>query len=237
MRLSLLSGTPIVAVADIIWPSDLVPYRVMFYLQPHIGGSESPITRTRKVYGLSAPRWITRLTFRGGYGGVPRFQDAGGYGPRLDSLIADLQGGLNNALFHDFRRPRPLQQQQIAGALTIDAAPAGATAVTIRGFAHGGVAYSVGDYLGGDGRPHIVSIAATLAAGGSVGGAGTIRADVNGAAVIGFNPPLSAPIAAGTAPQWPVRGRFKLTSDDAGANETDVGELSDYALDFVEDLL
>lgn len=223
-------------MADVAWPVDLVPYRVMFYLQPHIGGQESPFTRTRKVYGLSAPRWIARLTFRGGYAGAPLTDDAAGYGPRLDSLIADLQGGLNKAVLHDFRRPRPLQPQQIASGLTIDAAAAGASFVVMRGFAPRGRAFGAGDYIGGDGRPHIVSLAATLAAGGAVSGAGTIFADATGAAIIGINPPLSQPINAGTVPRWPVTGRFELTGEDAGQNETAIGEATDYTLDFIEDL-
>jgi len=223
-------------VADIAWPADLIPYRVMFYLQPHIGGQESPFTRTRKVYGLSAPRWIARLTFRGGYEGAPLTGDAGGYGPRLDSLIADLQGGLNKAVFHDFRRPRPLQPQQVASGLTIDAAAAGASFIVMRGFAPRGRAFGAGDYVGGDGRPHIISLGATLAAGGTVSGVGTVIADAAGAAIIGINPPLSRPINGGTVPRWPVTGRFELAGENAGQNDTAVGEATEYTLDFVEDL-
>lgn len=223
-------------MADILWPADLVPYRVMFYLQPHVGGQESPFTRTRKVYGLSAPRWIARLTFRGGYNGAPVLHDAAGFGPRLDALIADLQGGLNKALFHDFRRPNPIQPQQVARGLTMDATPAGATAIALRGFAPRGRALGAGDYIGGDGRPHIVSLAATIAAGGIVSGAGTVLADAAGVAIVGINPPLSKAIAAGAIPQWPVRGRFELITDDAGQNETTVGEASEYVLDFREAL-
>lgn len=224
-------------MADIAWPADLMPYRVMFYLQPHVGGSESPLTRVRKVYGLSAPRWVARLTFRGGYGGAPLLRDPAGFGPRLDSLIADLQGGLNKAVFHDFRRPRPLQPQSRRAALTVRQAAAGATSIVVDGFAPRGLAFSLGDYVGGDGRPHIVSAAATIAAAGVVGGAGTIYADASGAAIVGINPPLSAAIAAGTVLTWPVTGRFTLTSEDAGQNETDVGEATEYTLDFSEELL
>ena len=223
-------------MADIIWPADLAPYRVMFYLQPHVGGSESPLTRVRKVYGLSAPRWIARLTFRGGYDGAPRWRDQSGFGPRLDSLIADLEGGLNKAIFHDFRRPFPLQSQSIMVAPRARAAEKGATSMIVDGFAPGAVAFSAGDYISGDGRPHLFSHARTVAAGGVVTGAGTIRADATGAAIIGFNPPLSADVAAGTILQWPVTGRFMLTDADAGQNETSVGEVTEYTLDFTEDL-
>lgn len=224
-------------MADLQWPADLAPHRVMFYLQPHIGGSESPLTRVRKVYGLSAPRWIARLTFRGGYDGAPRLGEAMGFGSRLDSLIADLQGGLNKAVFHDFRRPHPLQPQSRVASLRARAAVKGATALIVDGFAPRSAAFSVGDYVGGDGRPHIVSAAATIAAGGAVSGAGTIYADGSGAATVGINPPLSAAVAADTVMTWPVPGRFTLTSEDAGQNDTDVRGLSEYTLDFTEDML
>lgn len=222
-------------MVDIAWPQDLVPYRVAFYLQPHIGGQESPITRTRKTYGLSAPRWLARLTFRGGYDGEVRFGAAEGFGPRLDSLIADLEGGLNIAVFHDWRRERP-PLPAIRSAPTSVGAAAGATSMVVRGFAPFAAAFSLGDYIGGDGRPHIVSAAATLAAGGVVAGAGTIYANAAGEALVGFKPPLSAAVPNGAILSWPVTGRFELASEDAGQNETTVGELTEYTLDFVEKL-
>lgn len=221
---------------DLIWPTDLLPYKVAFYLQAHVGGSESPLTRVRKTYGLSAPRWVARLSFRGGYDGMPVFGDQGGFGPRLDAIIADLRGGEVKAVFHDFRRPAPLRPRRIVQAITLDAAAKGATVVVLRGLAPGSVAASIGDYLGGDGRPHIVSIAATIAAGGVVTGAGSVMTRADGTAKVGINPPLSAPIAAGTLLPALAVGRFQLTSDDAGQNETEVGQPTEYALDFVEDL-
>jgi hypothetical protein len=224
------------AVVDIPWPADLAPYRVMFYLQPHVGGSESPFTRTTKKYGLSAPRWVARMTFRGGYDGIPHLYEAGGFGPRLDSLIADLDGGLNIAVFHDYRRPHPARPIAAVQALTFDAAAIGAASVKVRGFAPNSIAFSAGDYIGGDGRPHITSLANTVAAGGIVTGAGAIMADATGAAIIGVRPHISAPIVAGAFPAWPVTGRFELVSEDAGQNETDVGDLTEYTLDFTEKL-
>lgn len=221
---------------EIVWPADLAPFRVAFYLQAHAGGSESPLTRVRKVYGLSAPRWIARLTFRAAYEGAPRFGDPAGFGSRLDSLIADLQGGLVKARFHDYRRPLPIAGQARVDRLMADAAPAGSTFLRVRGFASYGLAMGVGDYIGGDTRPHLVSAAATIAAGGVITGAGSIYADASGAALIGINPPLAQPVAAGSVLTWPVTGRFALTSDDAGQNETTVGEAAEISLDFVEDL-
>lgn len=224
-------------MVDLLWPRDLAPYRVSFYLQPHVGGQESPLTRTRKTYGLSAPRWIARLTFRGGYDGAPRARDAAGFGPRIDSLVTDLAGGLNIAVFHDWRRPRPIQGLAVRAALTVaEIAPAGASSMKIVGFSPNAVAISAGDYIGGDDRPHIVSLAATAAAGGIVSGAGSVIVGADGVAVIGFNPPLSKDVPAGTAVVWPVTGRFQLVAEDAGGNETEVGSATEYTLDFVEDL-
>ena len=229
-------------MADVVWPEDLTPYRVMFYLQPHVGGPESPLTRTRKVYGLSAPRWVARLTFRGGVDGIPVLHSPAGFGPRLDALIADLEGGLVKSWFHDFRRARPVRSVTRSGPLVLaSAASAGATFVAIAGFAPNAVALSVGDYVGGDqpgwdGRPHLVSEAATRAAGGTVAGAGSVMANGSGVAIVGFKPALAAGVGAGTAVTWPVRGRFTLTSEDAGQNESTVGEAADYVLDFVEEL-
>lgn len=222
-------------MADILWPKDLAPYRVAFYLQPHVGGQESPITRTRKTYGLSAPRWVARLTFRGGYQGDLRVGDASGFGARLDSLIADLEGGLNIAIFHDWRRPRP-RFRTVQVPLTSGGALVGSTSMIVRGFAPFDAAFSLGDYVGGDGRPHIISAAATIAAGGAVGGAGTIFANADGEAIVGFKPALSMAVPVGAALSWPVTGRFELSGEDAGQNETTVGEAVEYILDFAEKL-
>lgn len=222
-------------MVDIPWPEDLAPYRVAFYLQPHVGGQESPLTRTRKTYGLSAPRWLARLTFRGGCDGEVRLGAAEGFGPRLDSLIADLEGGLNIAVFHDWRRPRPAFRA-VQSAPTSAGAAIGATSMVVRGFAPFAPALHLGDYIGGDGRPHIVSAAATIAAGGAISGAGTIYANAAGEALVGFKPPLSAAVAPAALLAWPVTGRFELASEDAGQNETTVGELTEYTLDFMEKL-
>lgn len=223
-------------MVDLTWPADLMPYKVAFYLQAHVGGSESPQSRVKKTYELSAPRWVARLSFRAGYEGAPVLGDPDGFGARLDGLIADLRGGAVKAIFHDFRRPAPLRPRAVMAALTLDAAPRGATFVVLRGLSPGSVAASVGDYLGGDGRPHLVSIAATIAAGGIVSGAGSVMVPADGAARIGINPPLSSAIAAGTLLPSLASGRFQLVGDDAGQNETEVGQPTEYVLDFVEDL-
>lgn len=234
-------------MADMDWPAGLAPYRVMFYLQPHIGGSESPLTRVRKVYGLSSPRWIARMSFRAGYDGETGI---GAWGGQLDALIAEMEGGLNRVRLWDFRRPYPVglrrYYRQFAGMRypfagceeftlgerfvipseaepTNEPAPAGATTMTFVGFVPGERAFQAGDYIGGDGRVHIVSLA-----GGT--------ADADGRVTVAFKPPLQASVAAGAAVTMQPTSLFRLTSEDAGQNETDVGEATEYTLDFAEDL-
>ncbi|WP_404713199.1 hypothetical protein [Sphingomonas sp. MMS24-J13] len=207
---------------DFTWPADLAPYRVMFYLQPHVGGSESPLTRTRKTYGLSAPRWVARFTFRAGYD-APDTDGAGGFGPRLDAFLSDLEGGVNRTTLWDWRRPRPLRPQYLSGPLVAAAnVAAGATSVPIAGFTPNSIAFSVGDYVGfGDQRPHMVRALSV---------AGT-----DGVATVSFKPPLASTIVAGAAISTDnVWGWFQPTSDDAGQNETEVGEPTPYTIDFTE---
>lgn len=226
-------------MADLEWPEGLMPYKTMFYLQPHIGGQESPITRTRKVYGLSAPRWMCRLTLRAGHGWDreiegytgPRISDPVFWAARLDALIAQLQGGLNCVLLHDFRRPRPQSYlSTYSPPTTVSAAEKGASSVVCQR-PHGSIGPSIGDYIGGDGRPHIVTRVTPAA--GSMMSVGPPA----GAISIEFEPPLSAAIAnAAQLPQYKVTAPFRLVSEDAGQNESEVGAPAEYVLDFVEDL-
>ena len=233
-------------MVDLVWPDDLFPFRVTFYLQPHVGGSESPITRTRKTYGLSAPRWVCKMTFRGGYDG---FEGHAAYGPRLDAFIARMKGGLNRVAIWDFRRPYPVglrrYYSQFAGEtytftlgetfnlgekfiIPEDAEPtnlaalAGASSMTFIGFDPGARIFQWGDYIGGDGRAHIVL--------------DEVFADAEGRAVVEFEPPLALPVAAGAAKTMQPTSWFQLTSEDAGENDSEVGSAVTYTLEFTEDL-
>lgn len=234
-------------MVDLVWPEGLAPYRVMHYLQPHVGGAESPITRTRKVYGLSAPRWISRMTFRAGYDGHDGVDAWGGL---LDALIMEMQGGLNPIALWDFRRPYPAglrrYYSQFAGVrypfsggeeFTLgerfiipaeaepmnEAASAGATAMAFAGFKPGERVFLPGDYIGGDGRQHMVQRPGAIA-------------DANGRAVVTIYPPLWADVAAGAAVTMQPTSLFQLVADDAGQNETNVGDATEYTLDFIEKL-
>lgn len=233
-------------MADLTWPSDLSPFRVSFYLQPHVGGTESPITRTRKTYGLSAPRWVCKMAFRGGYDG---FEGHAAYGPRLDAFIAEMEGGLNRVALWDFRRPYPVALRryysQFAGAeytfgggetFTLGeafvipeeaepanlAASAGATSITFTGFLPGERVFQWGDYFGGDGRAHMV-LHETFA-------------DVDGNAVVFFKPPLATDLGAGEAVTVQPKTWFQLVGEDAGDNDSEVGSAVNYTLEFIEDL-
>lgn len=238
-------------MTDYAWPTDLMPVVQSFWLQPHVGRSESPFTRQQKLYGLSAPRWVSRASFRGGYDGA---DGIGAWGGWLDGLIAMLDGGVVRVTFWDFRRPTrtgsgaTLENSGLVGTLqqftdgfkftdgkkfattwaggppTNDAAAIGATTITWRGFTALTQAFNVGDYVGGDGRPHITT----------PGGAPVVGGD--GSVTVTFTPPLAAAILAGAASYTRVSGTFRLTADDAGSNPTEVGQMTGYDLELVEDL-
>lgn len=205
-------------MTDYTWPSDLAPYTVSFYLQPHTGGSESPFSRQTKVYGLSAPRWVCSMAFRGGYWGSTGLE---ANGPRMDAMVAKLKGRQNRVALYDFRRDSlraPLWP--IAPGNT--AAAQGATTMTVTGLPPGTVMLA-GDYLGGDGRPHIITDNAT--------------ANSSGQAVVTFEPPLIGAVGFNGATFGSPTGMFRLTDDDAGNNQTEVGQGIGMTLEFVEDII
>lgn len=208
-------------MADFDWPEDLVPYAVSFYLQPHTGGSESPFSRVPKVYGLSAPRWICSMSFRGGHSTWWGHRGQAIYGPRMDALLARAKGRQNRVRLFDFRRPEMQSRYWVPTAGNL-AASAGATQITVTGLTPNTPAVMAGDYIGGDGRPHIIIEPVT--------------SNSSGQAVVSFEPPLQANIAANAAVFGNPTGLFRLTDDDAGTNGTTVGELTEYNLQFVEDL-
>ena len=231
---------------DIPFPADLRPFRVMFYLQPYTSRSSSPWTRATKIIGLSKPLWVARLTFRTGYDGE---DDTGAWGGVVDAWIAEREGGALTTELWDFRRPYPpglrRYYRQFAGERypfaggeqftmgerfvipaeaepTNEAAPIGAVEMAFVGFKAGERVFINGDYLGGDGRPHLILRPGAVA-------------DANGRAVVRISPPLQRPIAAGAAITMQPPGRFRLVSDDAGANEAEVGQPVEYSIDFIED--
>ncbi|MGE0178994.1 MAG: hypothetical protein AB7O91_04135 [Sphingomonas sp.] len=196
-------------MSDFEWPEDMPPAVQSFWLQPHTVRSESPFTRQAKIYALSAPRWVTRMTFIAGADGTA---GAEGFGPRLDALIATLEGGANRIAIWDFRRAAP--DAELVNA----AIEAGDQSARLLGAASGDL--RVGQYIGGDGRPHLVT---AIAVDGS---------DL----VASVKPAFGAAIAEGAATYAKVAAWFRLVSDDAGENETDDRRVTNYQLDLVEDL-
>lgn len=208
-------------MTDYTWPEDITPYAVSFYLQPHTGGSESPFSRKTKVYGLSAPRWVCQITVKGG--NSARFwgrQGVGMWAQRLEAFVTKLQGRLNRAVIYDHRRPR-MSSKLWPSTASNDAVVAGATTMQITGLPVGTKVYA-GDYVGGDGRPHMVL--------------DDVIANGSGAALVTVQPPFVAAISSGNAIFGKVPGKFRLASDDAGQVGSQVGELTVFTLDFVEDL-
>lgn len=200
-------------MTDYVWPDDLVPYAMSFWLQPHTGGSESPFSRQTKVYGLSAPRWVCRLSLRAPdsldrWGG-----DKGTWGEQMDALLAKLEGRSNRVQVYDFRRPGA------ARTFSNAAVSAGSSLILLTGASVGDI--REGEYIGGDGRPHIIT---ALEQSGS-----NLIATVK--------PPFAAAIGAGEATYEKVAGTFRLVSDDAGQNPSEVGQLTNYELDLVEDFV
>lgn len=198
-------------MSDYDWPDDLVPYAVSFYLQPHTGGTESPFTRQTKVYGLSSPRWVCRISLRAPDSADRWGSDYAEWGERIDAFLASLEGRLNRVRIWDFRRPGRTP------AFGNAAATAGTNTITLTGASSGDI--RVGQYLGGDGRPHIIT---ALGVSGS---------DL----VATVRPHWETDIAIDAAIFEQVSGFFRLTSDDAGQNASAAGELTQYDLEFVED--
>lgn len=230
---------------DVPFPAEVRPYRVMFYLQPYNSRSQSPWTRATKTLSLSKPLWVARLTFRTGYDGDEGVDAWGGV---MDAWVAELEGGAKTTELWDFRRPYPpglrRYYRQFAGArypfangeefslgerfvIPAESEPVnetalrGATEMAFVGFKANEPVFLPGDMIGGDGRPHIVLRPGAVA-------------DGNGRAVVRFTPPLDFDVLAGMAVTMQPPGRFQLITDDAGANETTVGELTEYPLDFIE---
>jgi hypothetical protein len=197
-------------MTDLVWPSDLVPYSQSFYLQPHTGGTESPFTRQTKVYGLSSPRWISSIALRAPDSADTWSGDVAEWGERIDAFLDTLRGRFNRVQLWDFRRAGRTP------SFSNGAASAGDSTITLTGASAGDI--RVGEYMGGDGRPHRIN-----------------ALEVSGSDLVAsFLPHLETDIAVDAATFVRVAGYFRLTSDDAPANGSSVGELTQYNLDFVE---
>lgn len=204
-------------MADYYWPDELIPFEGEMWLQPHTGRSQSPLTNAQRTYALSQPLWRARWQFRGGYNGTI---GAEALGPVMDALLARLAGGQNRCGFWDFRRDA-MRGLNVVGVGN-DAASKGDTTITLKGLTPGETVLA-GDYVGGEGRPHIIIEDAEV--------------ELDGTAVVAFKPALNADLLENTVVVGRPLGWFRLTSDEAGRNPVQVGDVVAYNLDFIEDPL
>jgi len=236
-------------MADYVWPDDLQPYAMSFYLQHHTTVFESPFTRQQQVLGRSASRWVARLSFRGGAGGQIRSQHNDG--ARIEALLAQIKGPQKTVSLYDFRRPERGGEyatfddyaetipetffsdgtdfdDETGFIVTPTGAPsngmvsAGSRSVTLTGYWPGTSPNKIGDYIGvGDGTPHIIT--------------SVEPADSNGRLVVSFERPARVTYY-GAVSFSKVPGTFRLVSDDASENPTDVDGMASYELEFIEAL-
>ena len=75
------------------WPTDLLPYRWEFYLQPNTRSFMSPVTRTRQVLEGQGPRWVGTGSFRF----KTRRKEQ-----RFEALLDKLKGQVNTVNVWDF---------------------------------------------------------------------------------------------------------------------------------------
>jgi hypothetical protein len=198
-------------MSDYSWPADIVPHQQTFFLQPHTGGSQSPFSRQSKIYVLSKPLWLCRMSLRAPPSAERWRGGPAAWGERIDAFLAQIQGRANRVELWDFRRPGKARPFTNAPVL------AGTKTMTLIGAAPGSI--RVGEYIGGDGRPHIITALET--SGDDL--------------VATVAPHFAIDIEAGAATFVRASGFFRLETDDAGHNPTEVGSLTTYGLDFIED--
>jgi hypothetical protein len=204
-------------MTDFPWPTDLVPSGSSFKLRPKTGGSQSPFNDATKIYGLSRPLWTCSLSFRAPRG--MRWGDTRNLtARRIDALLAKLQGRVNRLALYDFDFPEPIGA--LATASGNVAAIAGDAHITATGMTPGATVL-LGSYVGGDGRPHLVTDDVVVAG--------------DGTALVPFTPAMNANVALNAATWRRVTGFFRLTDDGLGDNFNEVDQLVPYSLQFIED--
>lgn len=205
-------------MADYYWPENgLTPFAGEMWLQPHTGRSQSPLTNAQRTYALAQPLWRCRWQIRGGYDG-----DTGlsGIGLAMDALLARLAGGQNRVGLWDFRRPDPIGID--ASDVGNVAASLGDTTMTLTNMPPGETVLA-GNYIGGDGRIHIITE--------------DVDVEMDGTVEVTFKPALNADLLEDTVVFGNPLGWFRLTSDEAGRNPVQVGDAVIYDLEFIEDPL
>lgn len=235
-------------MADYDWPDALAPYAAAFYLQTHSVIHTSPLTRQQQVLARTAPRYVCRMSLRG-------MEDD--KGAALDGFLTKLRGPQNRVLLYDYRRPVALGDTESLGDWladvygdvvgfsdttefsdgtgfavtftgdfqTVGLTASGSTSFVVTGHKPNVTVFKAGDRIGWHNHKRIYTVTEDAVADG-----------IDNLTVY-FEPPLKDDVPAGTAPvTTKPRAPFRLTTDDAGNNPTDVEGLSSFELDFVEDL-
>ena len=218
------------------WPITLRPSNATFWLEANTLRMESPLSRAAQTLIRPGARWVCRMDFnRRGHG----------VAPRLDALVAMLDGGAHEVALFDWRRPVP--RGAAASTTTVDtflsgdtftdgggfvsyasspvmasAATRGAETLYTSGWENSAAVLLAGDYVGLNGRLYMVLEDVTS----SGAGLATLR----------IRPRLHAGAAAGARPTL-IRPttRFRLAAQGV-ENPTEAGPLSSYSMTFVESL-
>lgn len=218
------------------WPVTLRPSNATFWLEANTLRMESPISRASQTLVRFGARWVCRMDFaRRGHT----------VAPRLDALVAMLDGGAHEVALFDWRRPLP--RGAAASTTTVDtflsgdtftdgtgfvtfasspvmasAAIRGAETLYTSGWENSTAVLLAGDYIGLNDRLYMVLEDVTS----SGAGLATLR----------VRPHLRSDAAAGARITF-VRPttRFRLASQGV-ENSTEAGPLSSYSMTFVESL-
>lgn len=218
------------------WPTDIRPSSMSFFLEANAAMSISPLSRAVQVLNRPGARWVCRMEFRN-----RDFRLA----PRLDALLARLEGPVHEIALFDFRRPLPRGSAATVGAATnftddtgftdgtafteytsdptvSVAAAANTDLVYTEGWAVSETVLMAGDYVGLGGTLHMVL--------------DDVTSDGSGDATLRVRPRLRGALSPGARVVF-VRptARFRLTENGID-NRSEPGPLSSYALSFVESL-
>jgi hypothetical protein len=199
------------------WPSDLQPTTSSFWLEANTIATTSQLSRATQTIIRPGARWRCDLTFE--------HRDPVN-SARLDALIAQLGGAGEEAYMFDFRRPFPagtaFNPAPAVPSLLYAAAPMATTIYSI-GWRPNETIFQQGDYVGINGRLYINCNATT--------------SDGSGNAPLTIRPALLEQTPAGLPiTTYQPTSRFRLADGSQGANRTQSGRFSSYAISFIESL-
>lgn len=229
-------------MSNAVWPSDLIPDSMEFYLEFNTVSMVSPFTRQERVLERAGARWTCSMQFS-----LVTQEEAA----RFDALLATLRGRVLPIEIFDFRRPEPNGPGLSAGeaastvnttftdgttftdltefepgssgpARTISVSQTGEVIYTTNWGASQDPVLKAGDYIEfADNCLHIVLE--------------DTASDLGGNAVLRVAPALLNEVAASTEIKTrPASGLFRLYDDMQGKNRTVAPVIGSYNIQFVE---